>query len=512
MLKNNNMRKFTLKFTLLGLSLTTLLFNGCIENDIPYPVIKANITSFEVQGQNEATIDEVKREVTVTLPEAADIQNLKILKFAITEDAKCTPAPTEFINLATPQQYTLSIYQDYVWTIKATQNIERILRVENQTGQTSIDPVNLMAVAYVASSQDITNVKILEMKLGATGSVTTPDPLSVVDFSEPRQFAVVNHGRTETWTVAILQTESVVETLPTKELWAKSALLYGSFKTGTTDVHGFEYKKSSASTWTKIADADIITNGSEMSAWINALDPNTNYVYRAFIGEIYGDERSFTTPSAPLIPNMTMDGWNLNGKNWCPWAIEESPYWATGNSGVTLFKDSNTVPTDDAVSGKAAKLTTISVPLVELAAGNLFTGDFKTDLGNPLNSTLFGRPFTGRPRKFAFMAKYSPKIIDVAKNKPEAKGQMDRASGWIKLEDWGGETAKRPANAKEIAYSVIYITEETPTYTRFEIPVNYSSDATPTHITVTFSSSYLGDFYTGGVGSVLYVDNIELLY
>lgn len=37
-------------------------------------------------------------------------------------------------------------------------------------------------------------------------------------------------------------------------------------------------------------------------------------------------------------------------------------------------------------------------------------------------------------------------------------------------------------------------------------------DDTPTHITVVFSSSALGDFFTGAIGSALSVNNFELLY
>ena len=35
---------------------------------------------------------------------------------------------------------------------------------------------------------------------------------------------------------------------------------------------------------------------------------------------------------------------------------------------------------------------------------------------------------------------------------------------------------------------------------------------TPTHIIVVFSSSALGDFFTGAIGSELWINNFELLY
>jgi hypothetical protein len=38
------------------------------------------------------------------------------------------------------------------------------------------------------------------------------------------------------------------------------------------------------------------------------------------------------------------------------------------------------------------------------------------------------------------------------------------------------------------------------------------SGTKPTHITVVFSSSALGDFFTGAIGSVLDVDDFVLIY
>jgi hypothetical protein len=44
------------------------------------------------------------------------------------------------------------------------------------------------------------------------------------------------------------------------------------------------------------------------------------------------------------------------------------------------------------------------------------------------------------------------------------------------------------------------------------IPINYTSDQNPTHITVMFTSSKDGSLFTGAVGSTLIVDNLELIY
>ena len=40
----------------------------------------------------------------------------------------------------------------------------------------------------------------------------------------------------------------------------------------------------------------------------------------------------------------------------------------------------------------------------------------------------------------------------------------------------------------------------------------YNKEKTPTHILVVASSSKYGDFFTGGVGSTLVIDNMKLIY
>ena len=57
-----------------------LLFNaGCIENDLPYPVVELQITSIEIEGvKSQPVIDEVTRTVSVELYEQTDIENVRI--------------------------------------------------------------------------------------------------------------------------------------------------------------------------------------------------------------------------------------------------------------------------------------------------------------------------------------------------------------------------------------------------------------------------------------------------
>ena len=50
-------------------------------------------------------------------------------------------------------------------------------------------------------------------------------------------------------------------------------------------------------------------------------------------------------------------------------------------------------------------------------------------------------------------------------------------------------------------------------WTSESITINYkNTELPPTHILVVASSSKYGDFFTGGVGSTLVLDNMKLIY
>ena len=129
-------RIFQGKTALYLLVINVFLLTSCIKNDIPYPVIPMQILSFEVEGQNgSAVIDNEKRTVTVDLNETINLKQVKVKRCTVTEGITSPLDSTSIIDLSTPKNYTLTLYQDYVWTIQATQTIERKFSVEKQIGQ-----------------------------------------------------------------------------------------------------------------------------------------------------------------------------------------------------------------------------------------------------------------------------------------------------------------------------------------------------------------------------------------
>ena len=137
------MKRFTL------FSLIAVLFAGCIENDIPLPVIHPRITAIDAEGVSDVYINSERQEVVLTLEEQTDIENVTIRSVSFAdEQTRASWDLTGTHDLSNKLSVTLSIFQDYVWTISAEQSIERYCTVEGQVGASVIDDVNRRVVMY----------------------------------------------------------------------------------------------------------------------------------------------------------------------------------------------------------------------------------------------------------------------------------------------------------------------------------------------------------------------------
>ena len=67
----------------------------------------------------------------------------------MTEGAESTLAVNDIIDLTTPYKVTLSLYQNYQWSILANRNIDRTYKLQNQVGVSEINEEQRLAVAYV---------------------------------------------------------------------------------------------------------------------------------------------------------------------------------------------------------------------------------------------------------------------------------------------------------------------------------------------------------------------------
>ncbi|MDD4819818.1 MAG: DUF4493 domain-containing protein [Flavobacteriales bacterium] len=302
--------------------------------------------------------------------------------------------------------------------------------------------------------------------------------------------------------------------------WGEFATVVGQWNTVTCpEGLTFQYRADGSETWTNVPTSSLTYDNTnkKITAKIHSLNPSTKYYFRTYSTSFTGTtEMSFTTETTPGIPNMNFDSWTQNSNKWYPNADASNSYWATGNEGTALAgKGSITQPSDDAVSGKAACMTSVGgVMVAKHAAGNLYIGTYSTNLSNPRASAVFGRPYTGRPVALKGWFKYHPELISIDKDNLHADqvGKLDKCHIYIILEDWGGSTT-RPDNPTQIAYGEMKTDEEVTSYRQFTIPLTYYNTKTkPTHITIGATTSHLGGDFCGGVGCTLYVDEFALLF
>lgn len=515
---------------ILYLSLTLLIaaLCGCIKNDIPYPRIQVNYLTFDAEGTiKNALIDSTNRVLTLYLDEATNIRSVNVTSYSITAGATVkTPDLSQPLDLSSPVNSILSLYQDYLWTIKAEQTIERYFTVANQMGTSVIDIPARRVVATIPSTQPIDKVKVTSMKLGATGSVTIPElEGQTVDFTRPVTVNVTTHGTTETWTIYVEQTEATVTTVKA-DAWTCVAWVYGEAEAGKDN--GVEYRRAGSSQWTK-APADWIThNGGSFHARLIHLEPLTDYEARAYSGDDKGVELNFTTGTTLQVPNSDFNAWWLDGKVWCPWPEGGDQIWDSGNKGATTLGSSNTMPTEDTPSGSglAAKLETrfVGIGIIgKLAAGNIFTGRYvATDGTNGILS--FGQPFKERPTKLRGYLKYDcAPVSSTTAGYESLKGQPDTCIVWIALSDSPepytirtnpkNQSLFSPDDPSVVAYGNIQYGSSVNSYIPFEVELDYrSTSRIPNYIVIVGSASKYGDFFTGGNGSCLWLDDLELLY
>lgn len=511
-----------------------LMVSSCIENDLSYPALEPELLSIEFDGQKSVTIDKDSCLVKVVMGENADLSRVKVLSYTTAHDAQVVGGMPEYLDLQDTVSIVLRIYKDVQWRIAATRPIERYIRCDNQAGEPDIDPIRKQAFVYVTESQPLESVRITEMKLEPEGSVivSTTGFVSEGGHSVPktekcsfpmtldcvimRYFSVDYDGRQIEWSVKFLQ-KAVAVSIDKVDPWTCSA-----FVKGTTNGQGtavVEYRKDSDADWT-VWDR-LSVSGTSVSAEITGLEENTTYMARVTNGTDTSAEIAFTTGKAEFLPNLGFDDWHMNGSAWMPDASGSALVWDSANPGTAGLGIVPTTPEEqDVVKGKAARLETMTA-MGMLAAGNIYVGQFGKIAG--LGAELdWGYPFTSRPLALRGYYKYAPKPVDMAKDPYKGLiGQSDECQIQILLTDWPDRfhinTSKKVfvdfANDKHIiAHGALTSSSADPEYVRFSIPLVYRNDRTPKYIVIVGAASRYGDYFTGGKGSVLKLDEFELIY
>lgn len=533
-----------------------LMTSCAIENDIPYPSVEAAISSIEVEGQRAAegesnaaaVIDNTARTVTLYVNDSVDLSRLKITRLVLNPreaeirvdsaacvDPKHFPA-TDFASLDSlpksantrmdftkPVNFTLTKYQDYVWKVTVTQLIERAVDVVGMSDYV-LDEDSRNVVIYVGKDQDLKNIRINKLDLGGAYGEVSPDPSTVTDFTSAQVFYARRSGEEtwQKWSVFVYTTDAGTSDSSEAFAMVTRATVSGKVRSGAALT--VEYREQGASSWSQVPASGVSVSGTSFTATLTGLRGSTTYQYRVSVDGVAGSENSFTTAEAVKLTNGGFEDWSQSGSQWNPWPEGGTSFWGTGNPGAAAFIGNLTTPTDESVSGRAALLESKNA-LIKLGAGNIFTGDFELDGTN--GRLHFGRSFTSFPTALRLYYKYTSATInrigDEVGSLENLRGRADSCHVYIALSDKSEpyEIRTRPSTRQLfdkndrniIAYGEYVSGTTTTSYQQITIPLEYRAfNRTPRYIIIVASASKYGDYFIGGEGSTLWVDEMELVY
>lgn len=366
--------------------------------------------------------------------------------------------------------------------------------------------------------------------------------ITATDKNNKTRVAVLRIANTE---AAIVYDDPVVLTPidQAKDLMAvsaTSATVTGSITGDATNIV-VQYREVGTTEWQSVP-AQTTRASVTFTAKLTNLKPGATYEYRvAADGFESSDIFTLQTEEKYLIPNASFEEWStysvkvlFSTKNVVfPGSGSERYYWDSGNEGsatvnmVLTDKSSNMIH-----SGTyAARLESKSAAGV-IAAGNIFAGTYvRTDGTNGVLS--LGREYNGsHPTAVQVYANYRPGTDVSVKSGNESyvgslkAGGNDHGQIYVALTTGPVEIRTNPDNRKlfnpedpeVIAYGQVTWTEAFGPDGQLQlltIPLTYNAKAKtvkPTHLVITAAASKFGDYFSGSVGSTIYLDDFELVY
>lgn len=281
------------------------------------------------------------------------------------------------------------------------------------------------------------------------------------------------------------------------------------------------------------------------------LEPGTEYICKAAAEGWTGTETfRFRTEDAYTIPFGDMETWASADSNTYKQYpgndyTEANQFWDSGNHGsagmsVSLTTGSNKMNHTPGGS-KSAELKSQFVSVFgigKFAAGNLFMGRFGATVGTSGARLTFGKPYNGsHPDKLSVWVSYTPGVVDKTANNCPYKfqsnekdhGQIYVAFSTEPIPVNTGTSANGgvPANTfmqYDTDTRIIGFGEKTwkgetfgtsSSLDHLEIPIEWRKGAEtqkPRYLIIVCSASKYGDYFTGSTGSIMYVDDFELVY
>lgn len=342
-----------------------------------------------------------------------------------------------------------------------------------------------------------------------------------------------------TFTSAKMQIDPVPSASPA--VWADRVTLTATILNPDVTNAAIEWRRLGSQQWNRATPAAAAAAraeaGTTITATVTGLTAGTTYEYRAVCDGYESKPYTFSTEAAAQLPNAGFEEWDTSGKAYLVYASGGTMFWDSGNHGSSTMNKNVTVPaTDKKHSGTySAKLESQFVgfgTIGKFAAGNLFVGKYLATQGT--DGVLgWGRAFTSRPKALRGYVHYTPAAItDKADNAPDeyVKGEMDRGIIYIAIVD----NTKTAYNSE--SWPCVVETKTTKLFDKngsnviaygekvfegatagndmvpFEITLDYrTEDVKACNIILTISASKGGDYFTGGP-SVMYVDDLELVY
>ena len=349
--------------------------------------------------------------------------------------------------------------------------------------------------------------------------------------------------RMVTWNIVVSNaTVATTEAIP-YEIWTSKATLHGKVTGTLASTPKFQYRvKGSGSSWITV-DADLTE--STFSKEITGLTPGTTYEYQAMDGTQASTVTcEFTTETTFQPENASFEAVSDSSSIILIHGTGQSTWWDTGNHGSsTMNKNVTTPDTSVKHSGNQSLLLTsqfVGIGMIgKFAAGNLFAGKYLDTEGT--DGVLgWGRPCTSRPKALKVYVRYEPATVDNGGDYI-ANGATDQGIIYVAIGDWAGQEANGgtwPFVVRTKKASSLFSTEKG-TYSgdgiiaygektfeeayndggnMKELTINLDYDnfggnqRKPTSIIIVASASKYGDYFQGGDGSKMWLDDMELIY
>lgn len=348
---------------------------------------------------------------------------------------------------------------------------------------------------------------------------------------------------TYTFTFEVPRKASISLVTRAANAWSTFAMLNAGI-TAKTDAFNnsglvMQWRKAGETEWTEIANSELTVDATDnVTTTLKGLTPETTYECRLrYVDgetEVASDPVSFTTEKQIPLYNGGFENWWMDDKVAYPNA-QGTSFWDTSNPGAASFGGSiTTQETSIKHSGNSAAKLESKYIVIKFAAASMYTGTFGELVGTSGAKLNWGVPFTSRPTALKGYMQYAPVNIVSSgnqgysstavnlggpnRNEPDVCGMYCvLLSASLKIDNTKmDEFPDWETDSRVIAYGSLKDEQNVNTNGQWQevnIPLVYR-DLTrkPTHLLVVFSASKYGDYFHGGKGSLLYVDDFELVY